>query len=42
VDELELRLEDPVGVRTDYVLASCDPSLISNVQSTNYNFLCKH
>ncbi|MFL5358803.1 hypothetical protein [Archangium sp.] len=30
------------AVRTDYVLASCDPSLISNVQSTNYNFLCKH
>jgi hypothetical protein len=29
------------AVRYDYVLASCDPSLISNVQSTNYNFLCK-
>jgi hypothetical protein len=30
------------AIRYDYVLASCDPSLISNVQSTNYNFLCKH
>jgi hypothetical protein len=29
------------AIRYDYVLASCDPSLISNVQSTNYNFLCK-
>lgn len=31
-----------MAIRYDYVLASCDPSLISNVQSTNYNFLCKH
>lgn len=30
------------AIRYDYVLASCDPALISNVQSTNYNFLCKH
>ncbi|PTL81762.1 hypothetical protein [Vitiosangium sp. GDMCC 1.1324] len=29
------------AVRYDYALASCDPSIITNVQSTNYNFLCK-
>ena len=30
------------AIHTDYVLASCDPALISNVQSTHYTFPCKH
>jgi hypothetical protein len=30
-----------MAIRYDYVRSACDPALISNVQSTNYNYLCK-
>ncbi|ATB30940.1 hypothetical protein [Melittangium boletus] len=30
-----------MAIRYDYILNACDPSLISNVQSENHNYLCK-